>query len=301
MALVTMPIPLFLNPAAGRGRARRIRPSLVELLTANDIAHHVVESEGPGDLEKKVKAAVAEGATQLLVAGGDGSLHEAVNGMLESGRTAEIGVIPLGRANDFAKACAIPPHWEDAALLLVDRLKNAMPARPVDIGWMNGRWFANGAGIGFDAKATAIARSMQLPIGDLVYLVAVLRGLFSGVSTYRVKVESPGVSYHGDATVVHVSNGPWVAGLFQIAPPAVNDDGVLDLLVVKPVSRLRVVTLLPRMIGGNHIGQPEISHARVSRCEVIADEPMPSHLDGEVQPLQTHFRIEMRAGALPLL
>lgn len=299
--MVTMPIPLFLNPAAGRGRAARIRSALVELLTVNDIAHHVIESERPGDLEKKVKTAVAEGATQLLVAGGDGSIHEAVNGMLESGRSAEIGVIPLGRANDFAKACAIPPHWEDASLLLVDRLKNAMPARPVDIGWMNGRWFANGAGIGFDAKATAIARSMQLPLGDLVYLVAVLRGLWSGVSTHGVRIQTAADTYDGAVTLVHVSNGPWVAGLFQIAPSAVNDDGELDLLVVKPVSRMRVVTLLPRMIGGNHLGEPEISYTRVERCEVVAADPMPSHLDGEAQPMQTRFRIEMRAGALPLL
>ncbi|HLT91772.1 MAG TPA: diacylglycerol kinase family protein [Woeseiaceae bacterium] len=296
-----MPIPLFLNPAAGRGRARRLRASLSELLNDNDIAHQVLESEGPGDLEKKVKETVAGGAQQLLVAGGDGSIHEAINGMLESGRIAEIGVIPLGRANDFAKACAIPPHWEDAALLLADRLKNEMPARPVDVGWMNGRWFANGAGIGFDAKASAIARSMELPIGDLVYLVAVLRGLWSGVRTHRVHVESREVTYDGGATVVHVSNGPWVAGLFQIAPPAVNDDGALDLLIVRPVSRWRVATLLPRMIGGKHIGQPEIRHARIERCEVVADAPMPSHLDGEVQPLQTRFRIEMRAGAVPLL
>ncbi|HZD52840.1 MAG TPA: diacylglycerol kinase family protein [Woeseiaceae bacterium] len=296
-----MPIPLFLNPSAGRGRARRIRAALVELLAASDVTHHLVESQGPGDLEKKIKSAVAEGATQLLVAGGDGSIHEAVNGMLESGRTAEIGIIPLGRANDFAKACAIPPHWEDAALLLVDRLKNAMPARPVDIGWMNGRWFANGAGIGFDAKATAIARSMQLPIGDLVYLVAVVRGLLGGVSTYTVKIDFAGDAYEGAATLVHVSNGPWVAGLFQIAPSAVNDDGELDLLVVKPVSRLRVATLLPKLIGGKHIGEPEITHARIDRCEVMAAEPIPSHLDGEAQPLQTRFRIEMRAGALPLL
>lgn len=296
-----MPIPLFLNPSAGRGRARRIRASLLELLAANDVAHRLVESEGPGDLEKKVKATVAEGATQILVAGGDGSIHEAVNGMLESGRSAEIGVVPLGRANDFAKACAIPPHWEDAALLLVDRLKNGMPARPVDIGWMNGRWFANGAGIGFDAKAAAIARTIQLPIGDLVYLVAVLRGLWSGVSTHRVKIESANGAYEGAATLVHVSNGPWVAGLFQIAPSAVNDDGELDLLLVKPVSRLRVVALLPRMIGGNHLDQPEISHHRIERCEVVSADPMPSHLDGEAQPLQTRFRIEMRAGALPLL
>lgn len=296
-----MPIPLFLNPLAGRGRARRNRYALAELLTANGIDHDVIESEAPGDLEKKVQAAVAGGATQLLVAGGDGSIHEAVNGLLQGGGTAEVGVIPMGRGNDFAKACSIPVHWEDAALLLVDRLKNGMPARPVDIGRMNGRYFANGAGIGFDAKVTAIARSMDLPIGDLVYLVAALRGLWGGVSTHEARIRFDGETHDGPVTLVHVSNGPWVGGLFHIAPSAINDDGVLDLLVVKPVSRARVLTLLPKLIGGTHLGEHEITHARIGECEIDTSEPMPSQLDGEIQALQTRFRIEVRAGALPLL
>jgi diacylglycerol kinase (ATP) len=296
-----MPIPLFLNPTAGRGRARRIGSSLTDLLSSNGIEHRVIESEAPGDLETKVRAAVTEGATQLLVAGGDGSIYEAVNGMLLSGTTAEIGVIPIGRANDFAKACAIPPHWEDAAMLLVDRLKNAMPARPVDIGRMNGRYFANSAGIGFDASVTAIARTMQLPIGDLVYLVAALRGLRRGVKTHEVSVRAGSESFDGPATVVHISNGPWVAGLFQVAPHAINDDGELDLLIIKPVGRMRVMTLLPKLIGGKHMGEPEIIHARIGSCKVVATKPMPSHLDGEVQPLQRHFDVDLHPGALPLL
>jgi diacylglycerol kinase (ATP) len=296
-----MSIPLFLNPFAGRGRARRTRGALIELLTANGIEHNVIESEAPGDLERKVQAAVHKGATQLLVAGGDGSIHEAVNGVLQNGGTAEVGVIPLGRGNDFAKACSIPVHWEDAAMLLVDRLKNAMPARPVDIGRMNGRYFANGAGIGFDAKVTGIARSMNLPIGDLVYLVAVFRGLLGGVNAHEVSIRFDGEVRNGPVTLVHVSNGPWVGGLFQIAPSAVNDDGELDLLVVNPVSRMRVLKLLPKMIGGTHIGEREISHSRIGVCEIEAAEPLPSQLDGEIQSSQTSFRIELQAGALPLL
>lgn len=296
-----MPIPLFLNPSAGQWRARRVLPSLVELLTTNGIDHRVVESDATGDLERKVRDAVTAGATQLLVAGGDGSIHEAVNGILQSGRSAELGVIPLGRGNDFAKACALPPHWEDAALLLADRLKNAMPARPVDLGRMNGRYFANGAGIGFDARVTAIARSVNLPIGDLVYLVALMRGLWSGVSTHDASIRFGDQRHDGPVTLVNISNGPWVGGLFHIVPPALNDDGELDLLIVKPVSRLRVLTLLPRLIGGNHMREPEVAHSRIQACEIETAEPMPSHLDGEVQPPQTRFVIELQAGALPLL
>lgn len=296
-----MPIPLFVNPSAGQGRARRVLPSLVELLATNGIEHRVVESESAGDLEKKVQAAVAGGATQLLVAGGDGSIHEAVNGILHSGSSAELGVIPVGRGNDFAKACSIPPHWEDAALLLADRLKNAMPARPVDIGRMNGRYFANGAGIGFDARVTAIARSVHLPIGDLVYLVALMRGLWSGVGTWPVSVTYGEQRYEGPVTLISVSNGPWVGGLFNIVPSALNDDGELDVLVVKPVGRFRVLALVPKLLGGNHMREPEVMHFRIQACEIETVEPMPSHLDGEVQPSQTRFSVELLAGALPLL
>lgn len=296
-----MPIPLFVNPSAGQWRARRVLPSIVDLLTANGIEHRVIESEAAGDLEKKVQDAVAAGTPQLLVAGGDGSIHEAVNGILQSGRSAELGIVPVGRGNDFAKACSIPTHWEDAALLLADRLQNAMPARPVDIGRMNGRYFANGAGIGFDARVTDIARRVRLPIGDLVYLVALVRGLWSGVNTYRVRVRYGEQQHEGPVTLVNISNGPWVGGLYNIVPSALNDDGELDLLVVKPVSRFRVMTLLPKLIGGKHMQEPEVVHARIESCEIETAEPMPSHLDGELQPPQTRFSIELQAGALPLL
>ncbi len=296
-----MPIPLFVNPTAGQRRARRVLPSLVELLKTNGIEHRVVESEAGGDLEKKVRDTVAAGTTQLLVAGGDGSIHEAVNGILQGGSGAELGIIPVGRGNDFAKACSIPPHWEDAALLLADRLKNAMPARPVDIGRMNGRYFANAAGIGFDARVTSIARRVRLPIGDLVYLVALIRGLWGGVGTWQVSASFNEKRYEGPVTLVNISNGPWVGGLFNIVPSALNHDGELDLLVLKPVSRFRVLSLLAKLLGGNHMHEPEVAHARIQACEIETLEPVPSHLDGEVQPPQTRFQIELKASALPLL
>lgn len=296
-----MPIPLFLNPVAGRGRARRVQPSLSNLLTTNGIEHTVVESAAPRDLEHQVQAAVSGGASQILVAGGDGSVHEAVNGLQNSGKAAEVGVIPMGIDNDFAKACAIPSHWEDAAMLLVDRLKNSMPARPVDIGRMNDRYFVNNAGIGFDAKITGIARNLHFPIADLVYPAATLQALWQGVSTHEVMLHFDDETFNGEITMISVSNGPWIGGMFHIAPSAINDDGVLDLLITKSVSRLRIVALLPKLISGAHIGEPEISHARIAKCEIVATEPLLYQLDGEIQPLQTRFRFDLLPGALPLL
>ena len=161
------PIPLFINPAAGRGRARHRAKSIRRLLTESGVEFEEIQSSAVGDLEYKVFAAASAGADRIIVAGGDGSVHEAVNGILRSSSQTALGVIPTGTGNDFAKACSIPLHWEDATRLLADRIGSDMPLRYIDTGRMNDRYFANGVGIGFDAKINQIARSNRLPLGDL--------------------------------------------------------------------------------------------------------------------------------------
>ena len=179
-------IPLFFNPTAGRGRARRLVPAISSILDANGISHNPVASREPGDIEALVVSAIDEGHRQLLIAGGDGSVHEAVNGILRSGVDVEFGVIPIGTGNDFAKASSIPLYWEDAATLLADRMCGGSKGRQIDAGRCNDRYFANGAGIGFDARISRIAQSIRLPIGDFVYLLAVFRGLW-GIRRFRFK------------------------------------------------------------------------------------------------------------------
>ena len=295
------PIPLFLNPVAGRGKAGRNIRQIVGLLESLGINHLLVQSESVGNLETKVVDAVSAGARKIMVAGGDGSIHEVVNGILRSGEPIELGVIPIGTGNDFAKASSIPIQWEDAVQELAGRLQNNIPARPIDAGRMNDRYFANGAGIGFDAKVTRIARDIQWRIGDLVYLAAVIKGMIDGVTTPHVTIKFSGETVEGPITLANICNGAWVGGMFHIAPMARNDDGELDLVFAGPVSRLKIMALLPKLIKGSHIEQSEITHVRISQCEVRAAAPVPSHLDGEVQPLQTDFDIEVLKGALRLM
>jgi diacylglycerol kinase (ATP) len=237
----------------------------------------------------------------VIVAGGDGSVHEAVNGIMLSGRPTALGVVPLGTGNDFAKACTIPLHWEDAANLLVDRLKSGVAARTIDVGRMNERYFANGAGIGFDARVTGIARNIKLPIGDMVYLLAVVKGLWDGLATPDIEVICENVAISGPVTLVNISNGQWIGGMFRIAPDAVNDDEELDLVVISPLSRLRVLRLLRKLMNGTHMDEPEMSWHRVGACQIVSSEPVPSHLDGELQAPRTRFDVEVMAGALALL
>lgn len=295
------PIPLFFNPVAGRGRAGRTIPHIARLLDSIGLDHVLVKSESTGDLEARVFDSVSAGSEKLIVAGGDGSIHEAVNGILRSNRTVELGVIPIGTGNDFAKACSIPVDWNNAATELVGRIQRNTPARSIDAGRMNDRFFANGAGIGFDAKVTYIAHNIRWRVGDLVYLAAVFKGMIDGITTPQVTITFSEQIVEGPITLANVSNGAWIGGMFHIAPMARNDDGELDLLFVGKVSRLRIIALLPKLMRGSHIDQPEITHSRITRCKVTAAAPVPSHLDGEVQPMQTSFEIEVLKGALRLM
>jgi YegS/Rv2252/BmrU family lipid kinase len=297
----TRSIALFVNPAAGRGRAGRRLPRIRELIAASGVETILHESRGVGDLEAQVQELVRDGARQVIVAGGDGSVHEAVNGIMAAAGGAALGVVPTGTGNDFAKAAQIPLDWEAATTLLARRIADDAAVRPIDVGRMNKRYFANGAGIGLDAKVTQIARSYHWPIGDFVYLIAIFRAMIDGIATPEIEIRADEFEWDGPLTLASVSNGPWIGGMFHIAPMASNDDGLLELLIAAPVTRRRIMRLLPLLMRGTHMAEREITHASVRRLRVRASAPVPSHLDGEVQSMQTAFDIEILPAALDLL
>lgn len=294
-------IPLYLNPAAGRGRGKRLGSAIAEIFRSRGIAIDVVESTAHGDIENRITQDVNSGCKNVVVAGGDGTVHEAVNGILRANTKASLGVIPIGTGNDFAKAISAPLDWHRASLDVCGRLQSSTSLRHIDVGKMNGRYFANGAGIGFDAKINSIAKKIRVPIGGLVYLYAVFRGLLVGVITPTVRLQHGGDEYKGPITLANISNGPWVGGLFHVAPMAKPNDGHLDLIVVGPMSRGRIVWLLPKLMRGTHVRQADIRHHEIEAFSLSSIHPLPSHLDGEVQPLQTEFEIRILKQMLTLL
>jgi len=292
---------LFLNPTAGRGRAGKREPRIRELLGAGNFPLEVHLSRDAGDLEEQVRKQVDNGISRIVVAGGDGSVHEATNGIMRADGDAALGVIPTGTGNDFAKACNIPLDWERATTLLADRIPENEQARLIDVGLMNGRYFANGAGVGLDARVTRISRSYRAPMGDLVYLLAIFRAMIDGIATPHMRITADDQIYDSAITLANIANGPWIGGMFNIAPNAQNNDGNFDLLIVAPVSRTRIMSLLPKLIAGTHMGEKEIVHKPVTRVVIVSDEPVDSHLDGELQEMQQRFEIELLPGALRLL
>ncbi len=296
-----LPVHFFINPTAGRGRAAKRLKTIREIARSKGVSLDVHESREPGDMEAQVQSVAIRGASVVIVAGGDGSIHEAVNGILRSGTDTPLGVIPTGTGNDFAKAAGVTLDWEAATALLADRLLEASPPRPIDVGVMNGRYFANGAGIGFDAKVTALARQYRWPIGDLVYLFAIFKAFRDPIATPSVRIRAGDYSWDGPLTLASVSNGPWIGGMFHIAPMADNADGKLELVIAKPVTRRRIMKLLPKLMNGTHVEEPDILHAPITQLRIRADGPVPSHLDGEVQPEMDEFDIEILPESLRLL
>ncbi|MGI9219423.1 MAG: diacylglycerol/lipid kinase family protein [Woeseiaceae bacterium] len=299
--MTDQPVSVFINPTAGRGRAGRRMTDVRNLFAAALQPIELYISDDVGDLEEQVERQVSRGTRRVVIVGGDGSVSEAVNGLQRATGDASLGLIPSGTGNDFAKACGIPLDWELAANSLVQRIAYDEATRQVDIGRVNDRYFANGVGIGFDAKVTRIARSIRWPIGNIVYLVALLRGLIDGVATPELEISGTRTDFRGPATLATICNGAFVGGLFHIAPAAANDDGKLDLLIADPVSRSRILALLPKLMRGEHMNEPEISHQLVDKITIRASAPVESHIDGEVQALQDTFEIEILSGALHLL
>lgn len=294
-------LPLFLNPAAGRGRGRKNASAIQNLLTQQGVQTTLIQSNAIGEMEEQILAHASSRSTPILVAGGDGSVNEAINGILRARSDIPFGLIPIGTGNDFAKSCQIPMKWDTAAMQLAKRINTAVAPKRIDAGRVNKKFFANAVGIGFDAKINRIASEYRWPIGDLVYLVAVFRGIWDGVITAPVKMTDGSNIYSGPMTLVSVSNGPWVGGMFYIAPEAKTDDGKLDLIFAAPMTRLRVLKLLPKIIQGTHVADPDITCKKIESLELIAERPLPCHVDGEIQPLQTEFRIEIHRNALSVI
>ena len=295
------PVFVVLNPTAGRGRAAEKVPVIRAMLENAGVDFELVLSTARHDMENRIRDAVLAGTTRVIAGGGDGSIHEACNGILGAGNTAGLGIIPIGTGNDFIKGAGITMDWRRAAIDLIDRIKQDVPARSVDAGRMNDRFFANGAGVGFDAKINYLSQNIRLKIGGIVYLIGVVKGLADGVITTDVSMSYSGGEYTGPVTLANVANGPWIGGVFHIAPMADNADGEFDLIYADPLTRLQVLPLIPKIMRGTHVNTPVVHHRRIRRITIEASAPVPAHMDGEVAPTGTHFEIEVLPGALQLL
>jgi diacylglycerol kinase (ATP) len=237
----------IVNPIAGRGRARRVRPALDAALADRGIA--VCYPDGPPATADAAAARFASGE-RVLVCGGDGTVASVAGVAAEAGGT--IGIVPTGTGNDFARHLGIDGRRPLDALALLDSGRVAS----CDLGRVRAAdgttaWFTTVANTGFDAEANRWAHGVRWARGTTLYVLAMLRTL----ATYRpagVQVVVDGVAHDARAWLVAVANSRYYAGGMMIAPDAELDDGQLDVCLVGPVSRAEFLARFPRVFRGRH-------------------------------------------------
>jgi len=291
---------LIINPKAGRGRGRRYARRLRRYLERSGLRFKAVFSRTRGDVERQAFEACRKGCRHVVVVGGDGTVHEAVNGILRADTGAALGLIPLGTGNDFAKAVGLSMDWRQACDRVVESM--AQEPRRIDAARCNDFFFANGIGIGLDARVTQASEKLKWLPGSLGYVAALVKVLIDGVPRTRARIIHDGAHREQEISLVVVCNGQYIGGVFHIAPAARNDDGLLQMVVAEGVNRRQVLRLAPKVIRGTHTGAREATFIEGKRFSIETEAPLPLEADGEVRETDARrIDIEILPGALPIL
>jgi diacylglycerol kinase (ATP) len=296
-------VTLAVNPRAGAGRGAAIGDAARAALAAAGVAVTEVHAQDAAAAARAMADAVRAGTGALVVVGGDGMVHLGVNAV--AGTATPLGVVPAGTGNDVPRELGLPAQVGPAVHAIAAALAHG-EVRRVDAvrcaGSSGTRWFGGVLAAGFDAvvnaRANGWADGWGWPRGSARYTLAVLRELPSfRQRDYRLELD--GVRVETSALIVAVANVAAYGGGMRIAPGALPDDGLLDVVVAGPIGRAEFVRVFPRVFSGRHVEHPGVHVHRAARVRVEADGIV-GYADGErVGPLP--LDCEVVPGALSLL
>lgn len=264
---------LIVNPVAGGGRAEAVLPEVEAVLRRRGIDYHVDRTVSLEHARQLARASVNAGETAVTL-GGDG-LVGCVAGEL-SGTGNVLGVLPGGRGNDFARSMGIPLEAGPACEALVDGHEQL-----IDVGDVNGRPFIGIASCGFDSEANRIANQTSLVKGDLVYAYGALRALLTWKhATFDVEFDDrERISFTGFS--MGAANAKAYGGGMYVAPEAVLDDGLLDVVMYSHGSKRRFLVNLTKTFEGRLQESPSVHAVRAAKVRISADRPMTMYADGD--------------------
>lgn len=276
---------LIINPYAGRWKAKRQRDELETLLTDHGIRAQIVESHAPGEVIELARAAAQTGRGPILVAGGDGTIGEAVNGLMLANPDAvlgPLGIIPLGTANDLVVNLGLPSTLSGA----VDAICTGRTKR-IDLGQANQWVFDNNSAVGLEPVVTLYNIRMRRLKGIVRYLVAALRAI-GDKGEWRMTLEWDDGRYEGPVSLVSVGNCPLTGGLFRMAPAADPTDGLLTFVYGYAPTRRKMLSLLPRTLSGRYVEDPAIHQHHTRRLVITSEPATPLQVDGELRSEGIH-------------
>jgi diacylglycerol kinase (ATP) len=285
---------IVVNPASGRHRGDRVAAAARDRLVAAGHRVVVVRSTHVGPTQIELAAALDRGVDHVLAVGGDGLLHAVLDLVVE--RDVTLGLLPAGTGNDAARALGVPVGDPEAALdvVLRGRTRTIDLAEVVDDAG-TATLVATVVASGFDSKVNERANQMRWPRGNLRYTRAILAELRTFEPLEFELTLDDGEVLHRHAMLVAVGNGPSFGGGLRICEGAVLDDGLLDVVVINPVSTITLLRVFPRLSKGTHTSLPQFERHRV-RSVRLESPGVVAYGDGErLGPLPREVRVRPAA------
>ncbi len=268
--------PLFIvNPAAGNGRAVRAVSTIAGAFRG---PARIVETTGPGDAEEIARAAADAGAGPIMAVGGDGTVHEVLNGVMRAGTRPPVGIVPVGGGNDLARGLGLPSNPASAARAAWDE-----DTGQIDVGLCNDRYFFNVGGVGLD---TTVAQAVNRKRGGLAhgkagYIAQALVELSRYANReYTLRLDDREIASR--SLLIAVANGRYFAGGMKICPHADPTDGWLDVCIGGDLTRLETLGLMPAIYLGWHGRHRKVAFHRVRSARIDGPEGTAVQLDGEI-------------------
>jgi diacylglycerol kinase (ATP) len=290
---------LIVNPNAGTEEGSTHIAELHKKLRSRFSKVDVTITENSGDAAKSAHDAVLQGYSHLLIAGGDGTLNEAINGAasVPGGHDITLGVLPLGTGNDFCKALGFSGN----AFETIDMLFSPeATVQQIDLGELNGRYFINASAGGFIAEVSdSVSSKLKSITGRLAYLIGGAQALLDHrPAVSRIEYEDQDRKLHCHEISIQffaVSNAPLIGAGHPIAPHAKWDDGRLDLCIVREMGTLEFLRLLSTIPKGGHIQDERVIYDRTTQIRMQFAETIKVNTDGEVLETKScEYRIHPR-------
>lgn len=267
---------LIYNPTSGREVLKRNLPEILEKLEVAGYEASCHATTGAGDATKAARLAVERQYDIVIAAGGDGTIHEVVNGIAEQEYRPKLGIIPAGTTNDFARALHIPRDVGAAVDIIT---KGELI--PVDIGRINDRYFINIAGGGRMTELTyEVPSKLKTMLGQLAYYLKGIEMLPS-IKASDLKIEYDGKLFEGEAMMFLVGLTNSIGGFEKLAPDASINDGLFSLLILKKVNLAEFTRIATLAIRGEHVNDSNVIYTQANRIKVYSDEKVQLNLDGE--------------------
>ena len=289
---------LIANPAAKHGVTGEMLPAVRKLLDGI-LDYDLISSTEPR--HAMTLARDATGYDTIITVGGDGTVHEVLNGLMQRdpAERPAMAVLPTGSGNDYARTLGMSFDLSTAIRQIVTGTR-----KRVDVGLCNGHHFANSMAIGLDARVTAKAVELKVTTGwsgIWLYTRALMYVLFNQFYSHHVSVTiDDGETAEMDIMIVALTNGPTYGGGFKITPDAIGDDGLLDVCILDKLSLLSALWRLPFLVIGKHTKMKPVHMMRAEHLVLCSERPIEGQIDGETM-IENTYDVSVLPGALEVV